>query len=65
MKTKKISEKKIVKILNTVSCHFKIDIEQTTVFVPDKFEITQYPARTQKALKDLKKLGYHLQTTIQ
>lgn len=53
------------KALKAAKVHFEIPNKKTLVMLPDKFEITQYPARTQKALKDLKKLGYHLQTTIQ
>jgi hypothetical protein len=59
-----ISEDLLIRTLNAVSKYFDISLEETTVSVPDKFKITDYPLRTQTALKRLKKHGYILQTTI-
>lgn len=59
-----IKQQTLLNHLNAVAIHFRVNIEETTVFVPDKFNTTNYPKRTQNALKRLQKLGYHLQTEI-
>lgn len=53
------------KALKAAKVHFEIPNKQKVVMLPDQFEISQYPARTQKALNDLHKLGFQLQLTIQ
>ncbi|QQV91390.1 hypothetical protein Leef1_26 [Polaribacter phage Leef_1] len=60
-----IKEKLLIDALNAVSVHFTISLPETTVYVPDKFKATNYPKRTQSALKRLQKIGYHIQTEIQ
>jgi hypothetical protein len=59
-----ISQDLLVRTLNVLSKYFDINLEETTVSVPDKFKITDYPSRTQASLKRLQKHGYILQTTI-
>lgn len=46
------------------SIHFDVDSASKTVKVPDNFKISMYPARTQKAIHQLQKQGFHIQTTI-
>ena len=60
-----IKKKLLVEALNAVRVHFTISKTETTVYVPDKFKATNYPKRTQAALKRLQKIGYHIQTEIQ
>lgn len=55
----------LVKNLQIVKVHFTIPNKEKRVLLPDKFSFDDYPARTQKGLRNLKKLGYNLQTHIQ
>lgn len=54
----------LTKSLQAAKVHFTIPNKTKQVLVPDKFDATNYPKRTQTALKRLQKLGYHLQTEI-
>lgn len=54
----------LVKNLQIVKIHFTIPKKEKRVLLPDKFCFDNYPKRTQKGLKNLKKLGYHLQIII-
>ncbi|MDO6813794.1 hypothetical protein [Tenacibaculum soleae] len=55
---------KIDKTVKIVSVHFNVSVEDKLVKIPDNFNTENYPKRTQEALKKLKNIGYHLQTTI-
>jgi hypothetical protein len=59
-----ITEKLFIKTIQVALIHFDVSIEQKMVSVPDQFTETNYPKRTQIALKRLRKLGYHIQTSI-
>lgn len=54
----------LVKNLQIVKLHFEVPNKKQVVMLPDNFNPEDYPKRTQQGLKNLKKLGYHLQTTI-
>lgn len=57
-------QKYLAEALKAAKVHFAVSLEETTIEVPDKFKTTNYPKRTQNALKRLQKTGYHIQTTI-
>ncbi len=58
------SKPSVLKAMKTIRVHFEVLEEQKLVKLPVKFIAKNYPSRTQKGLKTLKKIGSHLQTTI-
>lgn len=57
-------QKYLAAALKAAKVHFTIPNKSECVQIPADFEMERYPQRTQTALKRLKKLKFHLQTTI-
>jgi hypothetical protein len=57
-------EKHLATALKVAKVHFTIPAESKCVEIPADFKMADYPKRTQIALKRLRKLKFHLQTTI-
>jgi hypothetical protein len=57
-------QKYLAAALKAAKVHFHINNETKCVEIPSEFIMNDYPQRTQMALNRLKKLKFHLQTTI-
>lgn len=58
-------QRKRYRLHQKIKKHFKYNAHQHTIYVPCDFKEKEYPEKTLRALGELLKLNYSLQTEIQ